>query len=484
MVPMMESLKKTRVTVLSGDGIGPEVSMAAMKVLDAAAAPVEWEMAVAGQEAFAQGVDSGVPTETLDSITQNKVVLKGPLATPIGYGQKSANVTLRKFFETFANIRPARELPNVPSAFAGRGIDLVIIRENVEDLYAGIEHMQTPNVAQCLKLISRLGSSRIAQAAFDYALADERKKITVATKANIMKLTEGLFKEEFEKIASKHSAITSEHMLIDNCAHQLVIKPEQFDVIVTTNMNGDILSDLASGLVGGLGFAPSANLGYQVAIFEAVHGTAPDLAGRGLANPTAMILSAVMMLRHIGAFDSAAKIEGALLGTLESGIHTSDISPIESVSTQEFTDHVISRLSNQTELKKRTNKPLNLKVVDSEETDYSPAARKKKGADIFIESSEPPAMIAERLQHLIVGTPYKLKMISNRGTQVWPVTGATPSLVDHYRCRFLIDNEALWHSDSILGLLERVGTKFRWMHVEKLENLDGRDVFTKAQGEN
>ena len=481
---MMNSPAKTKVTVLPGDGIGPEVSAATLRVLDAAGAAIQWKSAVAGQQAFAQGINSGVPRETLESINETKLVLKGPLATPIGHGQKSANVTLRKFFETFANIRPARELPNVPSAFAGRGIDLVIVRENVEDLYAGIEHMQTANVAQCLKIISRLGSQRIAEAAFSVARAEDRKKVTVATKANIMKITEGLFKSEFEKVARHYPDIEGQHMLIDNCAHQLVMRPEQFDVIVTTNMNGDILSDLASGLVGGLGFAPSANIGYEVAIFEAVHGTAPDIAGKDLANPTAMILSAVMLLRHIGDFTTATKVENALFTTLKSGVHTHDIKKSGAVGTEEFVDTVISHLSDVSTEETRHYKKLDLRMVTNQQSDYVPGSRKKKGADVFIESTDSPANIAHQMEQLIVGTPYTLKMISNRGTQVWPETGATPSLVDLYRCRFIITNEAIWHTDSILGLLEKLGKKFRWMHVEKLENLDGEDVFTKAQGEN
>ena len=481
---MFSEPTKTKVTLLPGDGIGPEVSNATRKLLDAAGASIEWEEAVAGQQAFAKGINSGVPEETLNSIAQNKVVLKGPLATPIGYGQKSANVTLRKFFETFANIRPAKELPNVPSAFAGRGIDLIIVRENVEDLYAGIEHMQTPNVAQCLKLISRMGSQRIAEAAFSVAKAENRKKVTVATKANIMKLTEGLFKSEFEKVSRHYPDIEAQHMLIDNCAHQMVIKPEQFDVILTTNMNGDILSDLASGLVGGLGFAPSANIGYEVAMFEAVHGTAPDIAGKNLANPTAMILSAIMMLRHIGDFVTANKVERALYATLEAGVHTGDINPSGAVGTNEFVDEIVSRLPDVESNNESNYQKLDLKYVGKSQADYIPASRKKKGADVFIESDEAPESIAKRIEELIKGTPYSLKMISNRGTQVWPTTGAVPSMVDHFRCRFIITKENEWHPDSILGLLEKLGTKFRWMHVEKLENLDGEDVFTKAQGEN
>jgi isocitrate dehydrogenase len=299
---------KRTITVIEGDGVGPEITSLTVDLMRASGAIIDVELAEAGGVAFGKGIVSGVPQETLDSVERNKVVLKGPLATPIGEGGKSANVTLRKTFEMFANIRPARELPGIPSPFSGRGIDLVIIRENVEDLYAGIEHMQTPNVAQCLKLISRVGSARIAEATFAFALSQGRSSVVVATKANIMKLTEGLFKSEFERVAKGYSNIESSHMLIDNCAHQLVMKPEDFDVIVTTNMNGDILSDLASGLVGGLGFSPSANLGYEVAMFEAVHGTAPDIAGKNKANPTAMILSGVMLLRHIEEFAAADRL--------------------------------------------------------------------------------------------------------------------------------------------------------------------------------
>ena len=224
-------------------------------------------------------------------------VLKGPLETPVGFGEKSANVTLCKLFETYGNIRPVRELPGVVTPYSGRGIDLVVVRENVEDPYAGIEHMQTPGVAQCLKLISRKGCEKIVRLAFELALAEGRKRVHCATKSNITKLTEGLLKHTFEEIAPEYPDIEAQHIIIDNCAHQLVKKPEQFDVIVTTNMNGDIISDLTSALVGGLGFAPSANLGNDVAIFETVDGSAPKHAGKNVINPTAVILSAVLMLR-------------------------------------------------------------------------------------------------------------------------------------------------------------------------------------------
>ncbi|MBJ7249534.1 MAG: isocitrate dehydrogenase, partial [Thermoleophilia bacterium] len=280
------------VTLIPGDGVGPEVAESARKIVDASGVKIDWQVHEAGAEVFKKGLATGVPDDTITSIEQTRVVLKGPLATPVGFGEKSANVTLRKLFETYANIRPVREMPGVPTPYSGRGIDLVVVRENVEDLYAGIEHMETPDVAQTLKLISRKGCEKIVKLAYALAEAENRTNVACATKANIMKMTEGLLKRTFEDIAPEHPEIDSWHVIVDNCAHQLVKRPEQFEMIITTNMNGDILSDLTSALVGGLGFAPSANLGTDVAIFEAVHGSAPKYAGQDTINPTAMILSA------------------------------------------------------------------------------------------------------------------------------------------------------------------------------------------------
>ena len=472
------------ITVIEGDGVGPEVVGAALTLMHATGVSVECEFAEAGGRAFERGVRSGVPEETVESIDRTRMVLKGPLATPIGEGGKSANVTLRKMFETFANIRPARELPGIPSPYAGRGVDLVIVRENVEDLYAGIEHMQTPNVAQCLKLVSRLGSRRIAHAGLALAQAEGRSRVTVATKANIMKVTEGLFKREFEIAARDYPNLTADHMLIDNCAHQMVMRPEQFDVIVTTNMNGDILSDLASGLVGGLGFAPSANLGYDVAMFEAVHGTAPDIAGQDTANPTAMILSAAMLLRHLSEFAAAEQIEQALFVTLEQGIHTIDVPGPSPVGTRAFTEAVVANIGSTSSLPTRNHQDLKMRRIFGEDVDHSPASRAKVGVDIFIETHEAPERVAHRLQSASAGTPFSLKMVSNRGTQVWPETGTLPSCVDHYRCRFVFDDSSRWSDDAVADLLTRVGSVYRWMHVEKLEEHDGAPTFTRAQGEN
>ena len=339
-------MSKRKVTVIPGDGIGAECVDATKRIIAASGAAIDWEECHAGASVFKKGIPSGVPTETIESISRTRLVLKGPLETPVGYGEKSANVTLRKLFETYGNLRPVREFPGVPTPYSGRGIDLIVVRENVEDLYAGIEHMQTPGVAQCLKLISRKGCEKIARLAFEVARAEGRKSVACATKSNIMKLTEGLLKRTCEEVAKEYPDIQYWHVIVDNCAHQLVKKPEQFDVIVTTNMNGDILSDLTSALVGGLGFAPSANLGNDVAIFEAVHGSAPKYAGKNVINPTAVLLSGVMMLRYIGEFDAANRIEKALLVTLEEGkVRTGDVVGYDKgCTTTAYTDAIIGNL--------------------------------------------------------------------------------------------------------------------------------------------
>src|SRR3954471_5684090 len=337
---------KRKITVLPGDGIGPEVVESALAIIQATNIPLEFEKCEAGARVFQKGIATGIPKETIDSIGRNKVVLKGPLETPIGYGNRSANVTLRALFETYGNIRPVRELPGVQTAFTGRALDIVIVRENVEDLYAGIEYMQTPGVAESLKLISREGCEKIVKLAFAFAVADGRKAVHCATKSNIMKLTEGLLQHTFEEFAPKYPSITSRHILIDNCAHQLAMRPEQFDVIIMTNMNGDILSDLTSGQIGGLGFAPSANIGNDVAIFEAVHGSAPKYAGKNNINPTALIMTAVMLLRHLQEFEAAAAIENAVVYTLEQGkVMTRDtVGDAKAASTSAYTDEIIKNL--------------------------------------------------------------------------------------------------------------------------------------------
>lgn len=476
-----------KITLIPGDGIGPEVVHAGRRIVDATGVGVEWEECKAGAEVFLKGMASGVPPETIESIRTNKIALKGPLATPVGYGEKSANVTLRKLFETFGNLRPVREMPSVKTPYMGQGIDIVVVRENVEDLYAAIEHMQTPGVAQGLKLITRKGSEKIIRLAFEFARAEGRKKVHCATKANIMKLTEGTFKKTFEDVAPEYPDIEAHHIIIDNCAHQLCMRPAQFDIIVTTNMNGDILSDLASALVGGLGFAPSSNIGSDVAIFEAVHGTAPDIAGQDKANPTAMVLTTVMMLRHLAEFDAANAIEHALYVTLEEGkALTGDVIGDKGVGTEAFTNAIIDNLGKTSgKLVQREYKRITLPQLTRDPDMVKVDKRAVVGTDIFIESALSPKELGESLKELTVGTPLLLKMISNRGTQVFPLTDGLTDCVDHWRCRFVFDSprgdkEA---DDAIFDFLQKVRQNHMWMHIEKLPVLNGENGFTKAQGE-
>ncbi len=475
-----------RVTLIPGDGIGPEVVAAAARVIAAAGAPIEWDSVRAGREVFAEGNATGVSAGAIESLKRTGVCLKGPLETPIGHGGKSANVTLRKLFETYGNTRPVRELPGIVTPFSGRGIDFVVVRENVEDLYAGIEHMQTATVAQCLKLVSEKGCEKISRLAFEVALAEGRRSVTCVTKANIMKLTEGLLKRTFERVASDYPDIEPRYMLVDNCAHQLVRQPEAFDVLVTTNMNGDILSDLASGLVGGLGVAPGANIGQDLAMFEAVHGTAPDIAGRDLANPTAMLLSAVMMLRHLRLFEAADRVEGAVLLTLERGPRTGDIAGKgERAGTRGFTDAVIGNLGKAPSVwKPRAYRPLHLPEV-AMGPDTSPAERMRPvGADVFVDSSLSPTALGEDIAALVAGLPIKLKMISNRGTVVYPLTGTPTDCVDHWRCRFVPrEAGATFTDDMLIETLRRLAPTHRFMHIEKLCDVDGQRGYALAQGE-
>jgi isocitrate dehydrogenase len=477
----------TRVTLIKGDGIGPEVVGAAQRIIAATGVPIEWDDQEAGEAVFLRGLPSGVPPETIASIRETRVVLKGPLGTPVGYGEKSANVTLRKLFETYGNLRPVREFPGVTTPFSGRGIDLVVVRENVEDLYAGIEHQQTPGVAQCLKLISRKGCEKIVRLAFELARAEGRDKVTCMTKSNIMKLTEGLMKRTFEEIAPEYPEIESWHIIIDNGAHQLVKLPEQYGVIVTTNMNGDIISDLTSALVGGLGFAPSANLGNDVAIFEAVHGSAPKYAGKDSINPTALILSAVMMLRHIGEFDAAAAIEHAVIVTLEEGkaLTRDVVGDAKAAGTTAYTNAIIDNLGKTSSTwTVRDYKPITLPDVPSAPDMVKATSRKVVGADVFVESGLQPEALGQSIEELVADSPVRLKMISSRGTKVYPPMGAMTDYVDLWRCRFETRNGDGEVPDTTLAdLLARVGSRHRWMHVEKLQEFDGELGFTRAQGE-
>jgi isocitrate dehydrogenase (NAD+) len=324
------------ITLIPGDGIGPEVSSAVVRIFKAAAVDIEWDRHEAGVNAFKRYHQS-LPIELLDSIRRNKVALKGPVTTPIGEGFTSVNVGLRKALDLYANLRPVRNLPGVESRFAN--VDLIIVRENTEDLYAGLEHQIIPGVVESLKIITEKASTRISQFAFEYARKNGRRMVTAIHKANIMKLSDGLFLESTRKVSRDFIDITYDERIVDAVCMQLVMRPEKFDVLVLPNLYGDIVSDLCAGLVGGLGVVPGANLGLEMAVFEAVHGSAPDIADKNLANPTALLLSALMMLDHLGEDDRAAHIRGALTRILTAGVvRTHDLGG--KASTTEFTDAI------------------------------------------------------------------------------------------------------------------------------------------------
>ncbi|MFV2062834.1 MAG: NADP-dependent isocitrate dehydrogenase [Chloroflexota bacterium] len=482
-----------RVTLIPGDGVGPEISLAARRVIEASGVAIEWEEVEAGAEVFKRGDSSGVPSDTVDSISRTGVALKGPLMTPVGFGEKSANVTLRKLFETYANIRPARQIPGVPTRYDGEGIDFIVVRENIEDLYAGVEYMDSRDVAIALKIISRRGSEKIIRYAFELARREGRKSVTCATKANILKLTEGLFKNVFEEMAPEYPEIEPQHLIIDNVAHQMVKDPAQFDVIVTTNLAGDIISDLASGLVGGLGFAASGNYGDDVAIFEAVHGSAPKYTGKNVINPTALILSSVMMLRHLGEPDAAQRIEDAVFVTLEEGkAVTLDVArqagDVErATSTSGFADAIIENLGRAptTRYPTRADAPATLPQPRPRWKQRSVVVEDMQliGADIYTEQDGDPAPVGDALA-AIAGPEFKLLLMSARGTMVYPSSNPNIDTIGWWRCRFVAADEGGVVDDAaILGLLGRIGSVMPWVHVQKLRIIEGEEGFTRAQGQ-
>jgi isocitrate dehydrogenase (NAD+) len=331
---------KHTITLIPGDGIGPEVASNVVRIIEASGAQVEWETHYAGAQALEKFGDT-LPKELLDSIRRNKVALKGPITTPVGKGFTSVNVGLRKTLDLYANLRPVRALPNVPCRYPE--LDLVVVRENTESLYSGIEHVVVPGVVESIKIITEKASTRIARFACEYARREGRKKVTAVHKANIMKLSDGLFLDCFRNVSKDYPEIKADDKIIDNACMQLVMRPEQFDVMLLENLYGDIVSDLCAGLVGGLGLVPGANIGEHGAVFEAVHGSAPDIAGQGIANPTALLQSGILMLRHIGERDAAERIESAMLKVFAEGrVRTRDIGG--TAKTAQFADAIISEL--------------------------------------------------------------------------------------------------------------------------------------------
>jgi isocitrate dehydrogenase len=475
------------VTVAYGDGIGPEIMEATLRILEAAGAQIEPDVIEIGERVYLQGNSSGIGNDAWDSLRKTKVFLKAPITTPQGGGYKSLNVTTRKVLGLYANVRPCTSYyPFIKTKHPK--MDVVIIRENEEDLYAGIEHQQTPEVIQCLKLISRPGTEKIIRYAFEYARAYNRKKVSCFTKDNIMKMTDGLFHKVFDEIGAEYPEIEKEHWIVDIGAAKLADTPENFDVIVLPNLYGDILSDVAAQITGSVGLAGSANIGQGIAMFEAIHGSAPRLAGLNVANPSGLLLAAVQMLAHIGQGDIASKVQNAWLRTIEDGIHTYDIfregTSKEKVGTREFADAVIARLGEipaQLPASVYSSSPASIDVKLKE---TAPVKKELVGMDVFLHFNERDAnLLGERLSQVMIGK-IRLKIITNRGTKVWPGGHPETFCTDHWRCRFMCDDMTDCSYQSMLHLLTNI-TKagFEIIKTENLYLFDGKPGFTAAQGQ-
>lgn len=482
-----------KIAVAKGDGIGPEIMDAVLKIFKEAKVPLEYEMVDMGKWVFDKGYSNGMTPEARQTIENLGILFKGPMETPKGKGVKSVNVTARKTWNTYANKRVFQTLHGVDTVFskAGIPIDVTIVRENIEDTYGGIEHMLTHDVALSRRFITRPGSLQVIKYAFEMARKKKARRITCSHKANIMKITDGLFLDIFYEVAKDYPELKADDVIVDDICLKLVTRPDTFDVVVLTNLQGDIVSDLCAGLVGGLGFAPSANIGDHICIFEAVHGTAPDIAGKNLANPTALLLSGVAMLRHIGLMQSAAMIENALLYTLEIGIHTGDFGNKETpaLGTKEFAEEIIrhfhktpkqgakallpDQAPTQTTFKLEKN-PM-LESIEMEEEAIV-------GVDLFIESNEQPEIIAKKcMKH--AGVKFSLVNISNRGTQVWPTGSVYTNLVNQYNVRFeSIDDEPLNQQD-IIGLYVSLSGNFKICSSELLNRWGSKKAYSLAQGQ-
>lgn len=481
-------MKKTAITVAYGDGIGPEIMEATLKILAAAKVNIEPEVIEVGEKVYLSGNSSGIPDEAWESLRRTKILLKAPITTPQGGGYKSLNVTIRKSMGLYANVRPCRALtPFVPTHFPD--MDLVVVRENEEDLYAGIEYRQTNDVYQGLKLISHTGSEKIIRYAFEYARKFNRKKVTCMMKDNIMKMTDGIFHHVFDQVAKEYPDIKNDSFLIDIGTARLANDPGHFDVIVTQNLYGDILSDVTALIAGSVGLAGSANVGDEVAMFEAIHGSAPDIAGQGIANPSGLLNGAIMMLVHIGEYEAASLIQNAWLATLEAGIHTGDIyregNSAKKVSTMEFADAVIENLGKTPgQFKKVEYKALAESKTPGKQIERVLEEKTLVGTDIYIDLPIcGPQEVADRLAGL--AGDLSLQIITNRGVKVWPGGRAETHCSDHWRCRFLAskDYTPCSHED-IVSLLQQVIAKE--LDVIKTENLYkfGDELgFSLAQGE-
>ena len=482
-----------KIAVAKGDGIGPEIMEAVINVFNAAKLPLEYDFVDMGKWVFDKGFSNGMTAEAKNTIEELGILFKGPMETPKGKGVKSVNVTARKTWNTYANKRTFQTLSGVDTVFskAGIPIDITIVRENIEDTYGGIEHMLTQDVAIARRFITRGGSEQVIRYAFEMAQQKGARRITCGHKANIMKLTDGLFLEVFNEIAKEYPNLKSDDVIVDDLCMKLVSRPDLFDVVVLTNLQGDIVSDLCAGLVGGLGFAPSSNIGDHISIFEAVHGTAPDITGKNIANPTSLLLSGLNMLRHIGMMEKAVMIENALLFTLESGIHTGDFGDksIPSVNTTVFAQAIIDNFGKQ---------PVHNPKPSVKDTVFVPAnsaitknpmllgskneTHKIVGADFFIETTlQPNELAALAIQQ--ENDQFKLVTISNRGTQVWPTGSVYTNLVNQYRLRFETEASSSLTQSNILDLYSALSKNFQISSIEILNMWGDKKAYSLAQGQ-
>jgi len=482
-----------KIAVAKGDGIGPEIMDAVLEIFKAGKVQLEYVFVDMGKWVFDKGFSNGMTPEAKHTIEELGILFKGPMETPKGKGVKSVNVTARKTWNTYANKRVFQTLHGVDTVFskAGIPIDITIVRENIEDTYGGIEHMLTQDVALSRRFITRPGSLQVIKYAFEMAKKKGARRITCGHKANIMKLTDGLFLECFQEVAKEYPDLRADDIIVDDLAMKLVVRPQEFDVVVLTNLQGDIISDLCAGLVGGLGFAPSANIGDHIAIFEAVHGTAPDIAGKNIANPTALLLSGISMLRHLGLMENAAVIENALLYTLEQGIHTGDFGDknTPSLNTTDFAAAIIRNFGQTPEHMARhliPNMPVTETAFKLTRNEMMVSEEMQKefivGVDLFIESSEQPETIAKRCQRH-AGVKFNLINISNRGTQVWPTGSVYTNLVNQYNVRFeSIDGSPLNQQD-VLGLYVSLSGDFKICSSELLNMWGDKKAYSLAQGQ-
>ncbi len=475
------------ITVAKGDGIGPEIMGATLDIIQAAGAKINIEEIEVGEKVYLAGNTSGIAKTSWDSIRRNKVFLKAPITTPQGGGYKSLNVTTRKFLGLFANVRPCQSLhPFVHTKHPE--MDLVIVRENEEDLYAGIEHQQTDEVVQCLKLISRPGCEKIVRYAFEYARQYGRKKVSCFTKDNIMKQTDGLFHKVFNEIAVEYPDIENEHWIIDIGAARLADSPEIFDVLVMPNLYGDVLSDVAAQIAGSVGMGGSSNIGEECAMFEAIHGSAPLLAGKNEANPSGLLQGAIMMLNHIGQNDIAEKVHNAWLKTIEDGIHTPDIYKEgvskKRVGTREFAQAVIVNLNHRPNVLPAVSYE-DGKVIKLPRYEKKAIAPKKLvGVDVFVDWKGSQAdELASMLQQLNTDG-IQLTMITNRGIKVWPEGFEETFCTDHWRCRYeAVDGRSIGKQEIVHVLSNAIEKGIDTIKTENLYHFGGKQAFSAGQGQ-